>query len=324
MKKINVGLVGIGGMGYGHYLAYKEIKNAHLKAVCDIRIEELKSKIDDSSINIYKELDEMLINEDLDVIDIVTPSYLHAEMIIKCLSKGYNVLCEKPLALNDKEIEEIGEQLKKTNKKFMVAHVVRFMRSYIYLKDTIKSNELGKLIKCDFRRISTIPTWSYKDWMRNEKLSGGVGLDLSIHDLDFAQSIFGMPIDYDCTYRPISNNNSFIFSTLIYKDIVITCEGTWYNTNIPFMAEYLAVFENGFLKFKDGKLFKNNIELNLHNKNINNALEINISSNDAYRNEIQYFIDCVIDDKKQDYISYESSSCSVKLVNSLIKKAKII
>ena len=251
MDKVRVGLVGLGGMGNGHYLAYKNITDMELVSICDIRINDLKNKITDSEVHLYDDLNKMLDNEKLDVIDIVTPSYLHADMVIECLNRGLNVLCEKPMTLTVEDCNRIKDALKKTNKKFMTAHVVRFMEPYVFLKKEIEEKKIGKVLKGEFKRISSIPTWSYQDWMRNEKLSGGVGLDLSIHDIDFVQSVFGMPKKTNCIYRHLKNNSTYILSSLIYEDALITCEGTWYNADIPFMAEFLVVFENGYIMWGD-------------------------------------------------------------------------
>ena len=180
-------------MGGCHFYNYEKIENAELVAVCDVRRDVAENKVGDRKINIYTSLDKMLKSEQLDMIDICTPSFLHKDMAIKLLKAGYHVLCEKPMTLNAKDAKKVVEAAKATDKKFMVAHVVRFMAPYIYLKKTIESGELGKLLRLDMKRISSIPTWSWEDWMRDEKRSGGVATDLSIHDIDFVQSVLGMP-----------------------------------------------------------------------------------------------------------------------------------
>lgn len=80
------------------------------------------------------------------------------------------------------------------------------------------------------------------DWMRDEEKSGGVGMDLSIHDIDFAQSVLGLPKEVSCIYRPLKDNSSYIISALKYKDAVVTCEGAWYNADIPFFGGILCLF----------------------------------------------------------------------------------
>lgn len=325
MDKIRVGLVGIGGMGGCHFYNYEKIEGAELVAVCDVRKDVAKEKVGERNINIYTKLDKMLENEQLDMIDICTPSFLHKDMTIKLLNKGYHVLCEKPMTLTGKDANKVVEAAEKSDKKFMVAHVVRFMSPYMYLKSVIESKELGNLIRLDMKRISGIPTWSWEDWMRDEKRSGGVATDLSIHDIDFVQSILGQPDKIQAYRYQMKNNNDCVVSNLTYGDVLVSCEGTWYNASIPFHATYLAVFQNGYLELKDnGKLYRNGNEINLSNGGAvdNVDLGINVGNDDAYFKEIQYFVNCIITDKKPDRVTPQSSAASVALVDQIKKKAK--
>lgn len=322
MDKIRVGLVGIGGMGGCHFYNYEKVENATLVAVCDVRKDVAKEKIGDRDIKIYTSLDKMIKNEELDMIDICTPSYLHKEMAVKLLEKGYHVLCEKPMTLNKKEAKKVLTAAANTDKKFMVAHVVRFMAPYMYLKNVIKSEELGKLIRLDMKRISSIPAWSWEDWMRNEKKSGGVATDLSIHDIDFVQSVLGAPDKISAYRYNMKSNNDTVVTNMTYGDVLVTCEGAWYNTDIPFHANFLAVFQNGNLELTD-KLYKNGKEVNLAQSTADSVeLGINVGNDDGYLKEMQYFINCIITDKKPDLVTPESSAYSVELVDKIKKKAK--
>ena len=266
-KTLKVALIGIGRMGYCHYCCYDDIPGAEIIAVCDVRADMAKEKIEkhaaEKSVSsaavprVYANLDELLQNETPDAVDICTPSYMHADMAVKCLENGINVLCEKPMTLCEADAARVLAAEKKSGKKFMAAHVVRYMAPYVYLKKTVESGRNGKLLRLDMKRLSAIPRWSWEDWMRNEKLSGGVGLDLSVHDLDFVFSLLGAPKSMNAVYRPIRNNNTYILSTLQYDGITVTCEGTWYNAEtFPFRSDYLAVFENGFIPAKRARLRK--------------------------------------------------------------------
>lgn len=321
MAKLRVGLVGIGGMGGCHFGNYANVEGAEIVAVCDVRKELAKQKVNNKSIKVYSSLSRMLKNEQLDMIDICTPSYLHKEMAIKLLKSGYHVLCEKPMTLNAKDAKKVLEAAKLSNKKFMVAHVVRFMAPYIYLRSVIESGELGKLLRLDMKRISSIPTWSWEDWMRDEKRSGGVATDLSIHDIDFVQSVLGMPDKITSYKTGIKNNSDYIVSSLTYGDTLVTCEGTWYNCQIPFKASFLAVFQNGFVELSD-KLYKNGAEVVIEQKSADSLdLGINVGNDNGYLAEIQYFVDCVNNDRDITYVTPESSARSVELVDIIKKKA---
>ncbi len=322
MAKVRVGLVGIGGMGGCHFYNYDKIENAELVAVCDVRKDVAENKVGSKKVNIYTSLDKMLKNEQLDMIDICTPSYLHKDMAIKLLKKGYHVLCEKPMTLNAKDAKKVLEVAKATDKKFMVAHVVRFMAPYMYLRRTIESGELGKLLRLDMKRISSIPKWSWEDWMRDEKRSGGVATDLSIHDIDFVQSILGMPDKISAYKTGIKANNDYVVTNMQYGDTLVTCEGTWYNADIPFHATYLAVFQDGYVELSD-KLYKNGKEVvfNAPKSVDEKDLGINVGNDDGYLAEMTYFVDCIVNDKPIEYVTPESSAKSVELVDLIKKKA---
>ena len=321
MANLRVGLIGIGGMGGCHFGNYANVKGAEIVAVCDVRKELAKEKVNNKKIKVYSTLSRMLKNEQLDMIDICTPSYMHKDMAIKLLKAGYHVLCEKPMTLNAKDAKKVLEAAKASNKKFMVAHVVRFMAPYMYLRNVIESGELGKLLRLDMKRISSIPTWSWEDWMRDEKRSGGVATDLSIHDIDFVQSILGMPDKITAYKTGIKNNSDYVVSNLTYGDTLVTCEGTWYNCPISFRATYLAVFQNGYVELSD-KLYKNGQEVVIEQKaEEKEDLGINVGNDNGYLAEIQYFVDCVNNDKEITYVTPESSARSVELVDMIKKKA---
>jgi predicted dehydrogenase len=325
MADIRVGLIGIGGMGGCHYGNYSQVKGAKLVAVADVRVDMAKEKTKGTDVKVYADYKEMLANEELDMVDICTPSFLHADMAIDCLKKGYHVLCEKPMTLTAEDAQRVLVATKATDKKFMAAHVVRFMAPYMYLRSVIESGELGKLLRLDMKRISSIPTWSWEDWMRDEKRSGGVITDLSIHDIDYVQSILGMPDSISSVHYGLKNNNDFAQTEMVYGDTLVSCEGTWYNAPIPFHATFLAVFENGYVENTD-KLYKNGKPVTVEESAKAEELDlgINVGNDNGYLNEIQYFVDCVNNGTSPDFVTPESSAQTMALVDAIKSKAQKI
>lgn len=321
---IKVALIGIGGMGGVHFNCYKNITDAEVVAVCDVRTDMARKKAGDEKIHIYENMDELLANEKPDIADICTPSYMHREMSIKVLEHGINVLCEKPMSLSSEDTQAVLEVVKRSGKMFMTAHVVRFMTPYIYLKNVIDSKELGELLRLDMKRISAIPTWSWQDWMRDLKKSGGTPIDLSIHDLDFVQYVLGEPKEVRGTYYKLKNNNDYIISELVYDKCIVSAEGTWYNYNIPFEASFRAVFENGAVEYKGEKVFRNGSEIELKTEDVSSDTGINISGVDGYGGEIEYFISCVKNGTKPQIVTPESSRASVKLAERILENSIII
>ena len=207
----------------------------------------------------------------------------------------------------------------------MVAHVIRFAKPYEYLKSLIESKELGKLIRLDMKRLSEKPLWSWENWMMDEKKSGGVPIDLSIHDIDFVQSILGMPDKINSVYTKMSRNgNDCIEAQLVYDDVVVTTEGAWFNYKLPFEAGFTAIFEEGMLRLQNGKLTKNGVEVELEKELVSEDTGINIKADNANVAELQYFVNCVVNNKQPKKVMPESSRKSIELVEKIISNAIVI
>lgn len=317
-----VGLVGIGGMGFVHYNAYKTLDNAKIVAVADPRVEMAKEKIGEDDVRVYASMEEMLRSEELDMVDICTPSYMHADMAIMAMESGLDVLCEKPMSLNSENTARMIEAHKRTGKAYMTAHVVRFMKPYMYLKSVIDSGELGKPVHIQMKRISGVPRWSWEDWMRDSNKSGGAAIDLSIHDIDFVQYVFGQPKEVSGTHMCMKDNNDYLESELIYDGFSVSIIGGWYNAEIPFDASYMAIFENGFVKSEGGVVVKCNEKIDLDLEKAKSNTGINLSSVDGYAGEIAYFVNCLDAGVPSVMVTPESSEDSIKLAERILAAAK--
>ena len=322
MKK--VALIGIGGMGFVHYNAYKKIANAEIIAVADPRVEMAREKVGTDDVKVYASIEELFASESPDAVDICTPSYMHADLSIYAMEHGCDVICEKPMSVHSADTARIMAAVERTGRTFMVAHVVRFMAPYVFLKSVIDSGELGKPVHFQMKRISAIPRWSWEDWMRDVSKSGGAPIDLSIHDIDFVQYCFGEPKKVTGVCRKMTNNDDFLVSELIYDGFAATVIGGWYNADIPFNASYTAIFENGSVISEGGKVMKNGEEVSLEVGEVSENTGINLSGADGYADEIAYFFDCLERGVSPVKVTPESSENSVKLVERILAAASVI
>ena len=169
-----------------------------------------------------------------------------------------------------------------------------------------------------------MPLWSWNNWMQDRRISGGAALDLSIHDLDFVMSVFGEPKTVSAVCRDVGSRglNDYICSELVYDGFNATVIGAFYEADIPFTAEYIAVFEGGVVEFKGGKVYRCSEEINLDEAASDGEdTGINISSSGAYTDEIAYFVDCIKRGVRPDFVTPDSSADSVALVERLYEAA---
>lgn len=240
---VRVGLLGFGGISKSHFRGYellaKENAGIELVAICDINPEQFKKaeainldtgkgKYDLSHQRLYTDVDDMLANEELDMIDICLPTYLHAEYAIKMMKAGKHVLCEKPMALSYEDCLKMIAVSKETGRKFMIGQCLRFEPLYTCLKDFVDSGELGAVKYMFFDRLSGLPRWGFEGWYRDEKRSGDCPFDLHIHDVDMIRFLVGEPESVSAVTQSGTTPKQLIHSTFKYKDIpVVVATGSW-------------------------------------------------------------------------------------------------
>jgi len=262
---LRVGIAGFGFMGRKHYECWKALEDAKVVAVYDINpniiedaktavgnIEEAQEVIDFSRIQLYTDFEKMLKDAKLDAVSITLPTYLHSDYSIKALSAGVNVLCEKPMALNAEDCERMITKAKRSGKVLQIGHCVRFWPEYAKAKELIDSGEYGKVIAATFQRLGAAPTWSIDNWFMDEERSGGMALDLHIHDTDFVQYLFGMPRAV-CSFGAKGADGGLIHIVTQYlydDDKVITAEGSWGMTpTFGFEMSFNIVMTNATLVY---------------------------------------------------------------------------
>ena len=313
---LKVALVGVGGISGAHIPAWEEWRDAELVALCDIRAEQMEKY---KNKHCYTDFDEMLKNEEIDILDICLPTYLHAEFAIKAMNMGINVICEKPVSLNAADVARVYSTAKSNNVKFMVAQVLRFWPEYSIIKEIYDTGKYGRLLSGHMGRLGVRPKWSWDGWMMDENRSGLVPFDLHIHDLDFIVYAFGKPKEFK-DYRARSENQDYINSIYEYDGFFITTEAAWYDAPYPFAANFrfqfekaLAVFENHEMTIyeKDGKIFKP------VSQSGEDTGDIGLPKSNAYSNEINYFADCVLSGAEPDRVKPAELETVISILKAL-------
>lgn len=302
---LKVGLAGAGGISGAHIPAWEGMEGAELVALCDIRRECLEKYPDK---RIYTDFEEMLEKEQLDILDICLPTYLHADFSIKAMERGIHVLCEKPISLKEADISRLYHAARANHVNFMVAQVLRFWPEYELVKDIYDSRKYGDLLSASMTRLGGIPKWSGDNWMLDESRSGLVPFDLHIHDLDFMVYAFGVPRKAQ-PHRSKRPDQDYLHVLYEYQDFFVTSEASWYASPYPFTANYRFQFEKAIVAYEKG-------ECVIYEENGNTVYPLEKGS-DAYANEIQYFADCVRENKFPDKVKEEELEAVVQILSGL-------
>lgn len=194
MKKLNFGIIGCGRIAYKHAEAIKKNEKANLLYVCDIieeRAVDYKNKY--GAERYFTDYHEMLEMPDLDVVNICTPSGMHAEMGIAAAKAGKHVIVEKPMALSSIDADALINACDENGVKLAVCFQNRFNPPVQKLRRALEEGRFGKLT-----HASAVVRWfrpqDYYDqapWRGTWAMDGGCLMNQSIHNIDLLQWMMG-------------------------------------------------------------------------------------------------------------------------------------
>ncbi len=331
---LKVGLIGAGFMGQMHGSVYAVLPKTKLAAVTDLQEEGAQKVAEPQGAAVYTDFSEMLANEELDMIDICLPTYLHCDYTVKAARARKHVLCEKPMALSLEEADKMIRSTEAAKVKFMVAHCIRFWPEYVYLKQLTQDGTLGELSAISCSRLSPPVTWTWEDWMSDPQKSGSAVMDLHIHDVDFILYLMGRPYSVFAEGIREAHSWNHIFTVYNYDGKkTALAEAGWRTTpEFPFSMAFRAYFEKGVVEFNSGRQPSLTVYpegQKSHSPQIKKPkvqgktkTAGNIADLGGYFNEIQYFVTCILENTEPAVVTPEDARASVEIVLAEIKSAE--
>jgi predicted dehydrogenase len=185
---MKVGIVGVGFMGTTHAAGWAATPAEIVGFTAETQ-QEAGTISRQYNTKVYPSLDEML--PDVDVVDLCSPTHLHYEMALEVAAAGKHIICEKPLARTTRQAREIVMACQKAGVQLLVGHVVRFFPEYTLARSAVAEGQIGKPGVIRLHRGSYRPKKPAGNWFLDEVKSGGILMDLMIHDYDYARWVAG-------------------------------------------------------------------------------------------------------------------------------------
>ena len=228
-KTLNVAIIGMGFMGRAHSNAWNQLNKFFdvdykicLKVVADSNGEHLAEFAEKWGFEEYTtDWHTLIERDDIDVIDIMTPTFLHKEMAIAAMKAGKHVLCEKPCALSSKDCREMAEVAREMGVVTYLNHNYRRVPAVALAKQMIEEGKLGTIYHY---RGTYLQEWIMDEnfpltWqLKKETAGGGPLFDLTSHNTDLARYLVGEPTAVSAmlktfiTERPLPGANAGTFS----------------------------------------------------------------------------------------------------------------
>lgn len=190
MNKLTVGIVGAGRIGKLHIDNLKRNRRVRLKRVTDPFADNLQDWFENSGIEeMSHDYGDIINDNEIDAVFICSPTSTHAELIKRAAGEGKHIFCEKPISFDDQETINAFEEIKKAGVKCQIGFNRRFDKNFLGLKERVSNGNVGDLHI--LKITSRDPNPPHADYI---ELSGGMFMDMTIHDFDMARYLAGSEV----------------------------------------------------------------------------------------------------------------------------------
>ena len=200
-EKVNVGLVGVGWMGQHHAANVAKNPYAELAAVCDSDTVKAKAFVETLGVKarIYRNLDDMLKQDDIGTVVIASPNAAHAEQAVAVAQARRNFYVEKPLAITMEDCRKVAAAARTAGVKSAMGYHKRFNPLVLHARSLIADGKLGTLVLAESDYFHFVPAnldiW---DWLGDEKVAGSLIHAGTGHNVDLLRSFAGEVAEVSC------------------------------------------------------------------------------------------------------------------------------
>jgi scyllo-inositol 2-dehydrogenase (NADP+) len=333
---VNFGVIGLGKMGISHLAILNAHPDVNLVGVCDSSSYALSVLHKYTGIKVYSEYQALLEAKNLDAVIIATPSRQHAEMVRSALQRNLNVFCEKPFCLNVVDGSQLAEMAERKGMVNQVGYHNRFVASFREAKRLIDTKALGRLhhVRAEaYGPVVLRPKGS--TWRASGVEGGGCLYDYACHAIDIVNYLVGPPHSVGGTVinkifsRDVDDE---VYSTLYFPgDVTGQIAANWSDESFRRMFTQVTVWGT------NGRIVVDRQEIKAFLREANDSAPMgwNVRNttdlpNDVwyylrgeeYSAQIDYFIQCIKEGRKENVSSFASAVETDRLVSMMLQDAR--
>jgi len=333
LKKMGIAVVGYGFMGGVHLNAWSMIPEAKVVALVARHPSRARTVARKFKAKVYSDLERALDVADVDVVDICTPTHTHKEHVVEAAQAMKHVMVEKPFALTLKDAEQMISAAHKAGVKLMVAHCIRFFAEYAKIKELVSQGVIGEPIISRAHRAGPLPTWGARSWFTDPKKSGGVGVDLAIHDIDFTRWCFDDRVRHVYARmgtlvhkKGICDDHALVILRFEH-DGIAHIEASWaVPTQYPFTTYFEIAGRKGFISVDNSSITPVTVMSNGKVERLSPEIMPSVPGMpfpiDPYYREIRHLVDCILNNT-EPMTNGEEAKKSLEVALAAVRSSRI-
>lgn len=308
---MKIGILGAGFMGRMHAEIYRSIPGVEVAEIVGRTLEKTKSAGEQLGVDWSLDPESLLLREDIDVIDVCSPTKFHTQAVMDALSAGKHVFCETPVSYQEREVDAMAIAARESGKLMMVALFDRFQGPYQKIHQLVTEGVLGR-VKMVFANRRTSSYWGLpvEDPITMEPV-----INLMIHDFDVLRWFLGRPKSIIAHgQKGPSGTEEHLIAAIEYEHCLTWVEGTAIMPgSFPFSTSLRVVGEEGAVDLNWAMGSRGpNYELWLYPKD-GEPQKLEADGINPYEAECRYVVSCIRGEADPELLGIETARDSLRV-----------
>lgn len=293
MDTLKIALIGIGRIGQRHLKIWSQLEGVEVVGVIARNEEKLQAVQAEFGVKTFTSLEALLAETEVDAFDICTPTDTHLEFAKQVAQAKKHVIASKPLAASSEEAEEIIAVCKENDVQLLVSHTLRFFPEYVNAKEQVANGAIGRPGVIRMSRGVPYPSRD-RAWYTDSNRSGGLFLDLGVHEFEWIQSTFGdvQRVMARKVTHTGENGQPLEYGMVMLRLVdgtVVHVELSWAETK--FRAAFELTGNKGMLTYDHEET--NPVILDLHHDEDFVDMPKSMLRKDPFVRQLEHFADCL-------------------------------
>lgn len=295
-SKPKIGILGAGSIAHWHARCWQRMPNVDLVGYYDVIPEAAAQFSSSYGGQAYSDMDAFF--EAIDIVDICTPGTIHKENVLAAAAAGVPVICEKPLARTLADCQAMIDACEQANVPLYVAHVVRFFPQFAKAKELLDAGQLGQPGVIRTVRTGSFPRFNPNNtYYRDFSQSGGVILDVSIHDIDYQRWCFGEVVRVfarGLSFADVTECDHALITLRFANGAIGHIEGSWAHPAGQFRTRLELTGDQGLVEWDSLDRQAMQVALTESDGVNRHFASPTALDDDPYYQELAHFVDCIV------------------------------
>ncbi len=317
---MKIAVVGIGKLGQRHLARWSQLADVEIVGIVGRDQEKLQQVSEAYGVATFTSVVELLAHTDVEAIDICTPTDTHFDFVSQIAQAGKHIICAKPLALTAVEAEEMIAICAQQKVQLLVSHTLRFFPEYVDAAKQVKDGAIGRPGVIRMSRGVPYPSQD-RAWYTEEARSGGLFLDLGIHEFEWIQSTFGdvQRVQAKQVKHTDSDGRTLEYGLVMLRltdGTVVNVELSWAETK--FRSSFELTGNKGMITYNHDD--SNPVVLDSHSNGPSAVVPASMLRRDPFTRQLEHFVDCLTG-KCQPIVSPADALAAIRIAEAAQQSA---